>query len=110
STTATGPNETAEMAIESGRATLLERRKSPRISTTPPAPAAPPSFADYEPIVGTAELNEIRFIAKALRGKPVKMVNSTAVGGGVAEMLNRLVPLLNEMEVQTKWDVITGGN
>ena len=25
-------------------------------------------------------------------------------------MLNRLVPLLNEMEVHTKWDVITGGN
>ena len=40
----------------------------------------------------------------------MKMVNSTAVGGGVAEMLNRLVPLLNELEVSTHWDVITGGN
>ena len=38
------------------------------------------------------------------------MVNSTAVGGGVAEMLNRLVPLLSELEVPTHWDVITGGN
>ena len=38
------------------------------------------------------------------------MVNSTAVGGGVAEILNRLVPLLNELEVVTKWEVITGGN
>src|SRR5260370_34551441 len=38
------------------------------------------------------------------------MVNSTAVGGGVAEMLNRLVPLLGELEVTTHWDVITGGN
>ena len=27
-----------------------------------------------------------------------------------AEMLNRLIPLLNEVEVRTKWDVITGGN
>jgi len=36
------------------------------------------------------------------------MVNSTAVGGGVAEMLNRLVPLLGEVEVKTHWDVITG--
>src|SRR4051812_11004906 len=92
------------------RATLMERRKFPRISTTPPAPDAPPKFADYEPIVGTAELNEIRYIAAGLRGKTVKMVNSTAVGGGVAEMLNRLIPLLNEMEVHTKWEVITGGN
>jgi len=38
------------------------------------------------------------------------MVNSTAMGGGVAEMLNRLIPLLNELEVTTHWDVITGGN
>ena len=38
------------------------------------------------------------------------MVNSTAVGGGVAEMLNRLIPLMNELEVATKWEVITGGN
>ena len=38
------------------------------------------------------------------------MVNSTAVGGGVAEMLNRMVPLLSELEVPTDWDVITGGN
>jgi len=100
----------ADGSSDSKRATMMERRKSPRISTTPPAPDAPPKFADYEPIVGTAELNEIRFIAKGLKGKNVKMVNSTAVGGGVAEMLNRLVPLLNEMEVHTKWDVITGGN
>ena len=32
------------------------------------------------------------------------------MGGGVAEMLNRLVPLLSELEVATHWDVITGGN
>jgi len=38
------------------------------------------------------------------------MVNSTALGGGVAEMLNRLVPLLGELEVKTGWEVITGGN
>ncbi len=65
---------------------------------------------DYEPIVGRAELDEIRFLAQRLRGKTVKMVNSTAIGGGVAEMLNRLVPLINELEVQCKWEVITGGN
>ena len=47
---------------------------------------------------------------RILKGKTVKMVNSTAVGGGVAEMLNRLVPLLSELEVPTRWEVITGGN
>jgi trehalose synthase len=90
----------------------IERRKRPRphISTTPPAPPPPPRLDDYEAIIGKPELDELRFLARHLRGKTVKMVNSTALGGGVAEMLNRLVPLLNELEVATKWEVITGGN
>ena len=87
-----------------------ERRKRPRIPETPPAPPPPPRLEDYEPIIGRPELDEIHFLARHLRGKTVKMVNSTAVGGGVAEILNRLIPLLNELEVRTKWEVITGGN
>ncbi len=87
-----------------------ERRRKPRISTTPPAPPPPPRLADYEPIIGRSQLDELHFLARALRTKTVKMVNSTSMGGGVAEMLNRLIPLLNELEVATKWEVITGGN
>jgi trehalose synthase len=87
-----------------------ERRQHPRISETPPAPPPPPRLDDYEPIIGRPELDELHFLARQLRGKTVKMVNSTAVGGGVAEILNRLVPLMNELEVRTKWEVITGGN
>jgi trehalose synthase len=90
----------------------VERRQRPRpkISTEPPAPPPPPRLDDYAPIIGKPELDDLRFLARQLRGKTVKMVNSTAVGGGVAEMLNRLIPLLNELEVATKWEVITGGN
>jgi trehalose synthase len=87
-----------------------DRRKMPRIRETPPAPPPPPRLDDYEPLIGKAELDELRFLAHGLRGKTVKMVNSTAVGGGVAEILNRLVPLLTELEVVTHWEVITGGN
>jgi trehalose synthase len=47
--------------------------------------------------------------AERLKGRKVQMVNSTAVGGGVAEILNRMVPLFNEMGIDTKWDVIRGG-
>src|SRR5919201_246850 len=86
-----------------------ERRKY-KISETPPPPPPPPRLKDYEPIIGRAELDELHFLARHLRGKTVKMVNSTAVGGGVAEILNRLIPLMNELEVPTKWEVITGGN
>ncbi len=87
-----------------------ERRRKPRTWETPPAPVPPTRLDDYKSIVGEAEIDELKFLARELKGKTVKMVNSTAVGGGVAEMLNQLVPLLNEMEVNTHWDVITGGN
>jgi len=87
-----------------------ERRKKPRTWETPPAPVPPPRLDDYRAIVGNAAVDELRYLAEAVKGKKIKMVNSTAVGGGVAEMLNQLVPLLNELEVKTHWDVITGGN
>jgi trehalose synthase len=91
-------------------ARFIERRRRPRISTEQPPPPAPPHLEDYASIIGQPELDEIRFLARQLRGKTVKMVNSTAVGGGVAEILNRLIPLMNELEIPTRWDVITGGN
>jgi trehalose synthase len=87
-----------------------ERRRKSRAWETPPAPAPLPRLDDYISIVGQPEIDEIKFLARELKGKKVKMVNSTAVGGGVAEMLNQLVPLLRELEVETHWDVITGGN
>jgi trehalose synthase len=91
-------------------APIREGRRPQRISETPPAPIPPPLLSDYEHLIGRGELDELRFLATDLKGKTVKMVNSTAVGGGVAEMLDRLVPLLSELEVSTRWEVITGGN
>jgi trehalose synthase len=64
---------------------------------------------DYEDIVGSAAIRELRGIAARLAGRRVKMINSTAVGGGVAEILNRLVPLMNELGIETHWEVIKGG-
>jgi trehalose synthase len=64
---------------------------------------------DYVSVVGAPEVGALRVLARPLEGRRVKMVNSTAVGGGVAEILNRLVPLMDELGISTKWDVITGG-
>jgi trehalose synthase len=85
-------------------------RPLPSSVITPPAPPPPPHLDDYQSIVGKAQVDALRFLAADLKGRTIKMVNSTAVGGGVAEMLNRLVPLLSELEVPTHWEVITGGN
>jgi trehalose synthase len=64
---------------------------------------------DYIPIVGQAVIDDLKLAAEKLKGHTVQMVNSTAVGGGVAEILNRMVPMLNELGISTKWDVIKGG-
>src|SRR5262249_59281483 len=68
-----------------------------------------PPLDDYATVVGEQEIDELHALASRLAGKRLKMVNSTAVGGGVAEILNRLVPLLKELDLPTRWDVITGG-
>lgn len=104
------PAPAPTLASTPANAPQRERRRAPRMPETPPVPAPPARLDDYEPIIGKAELDELRFLGRGLSGKTAKMVNSTAVGGGVAEILNRLVPLLNEVEVRTKWEVITGGN
>ena len=65
---------------------------------------------DYVPVLGAAEVAELRALAAPLAGRTVKRVNSTAMGGGVAEILNRLVPMMQELGLKVRWDVITGGN
>jgi len=65
---------------------------------------------DYVPLLGAQEMDDLRALAKQLTGRTVQMINSTAVGGGVAEILNRLVPLMQELGLVPRWDVITGGN
>lgn len=67
------------------------------------------SLADYSSLLGAVVVDELRTLARPLAGKSVQMVNSTAVGGGVAEILNRLVPLMQELDLGVRWDVITGG-
>jgi trehalose synthase len=87
---------------------LQERRKNPIISKAPPPPVPPAKLEDYEPLIGRPELDELHFLAEKLKGKTLKMVNSTALGGGVAELLTSLVPMLNELGIKAKWEVIDG--
>ncbi|MBU0630710.1 MAG: glycosyltransferase [Candidatus Margulisbacteria bacterium] len=64
---------------------------------------------DYAQVTRRQNLDELLLLADRLQGKTVKMVNSTSVGGGVAEMLHRTVPLYNQLGLKVKWDVIKGG-
>ena len=64
---------------------------------------------EYTPIVGQSVIDDLRLIAERLKGKVIQNINSTSVGGGVAEILNRMVPLLRELGVDARWDLIKGG-
>lgn len=74
------------------------------------AKAAMHKLDDYAPLLGSGEIAELRALAARLQGRSIQMVNSTSVGGGVAEMLNRIVPLIEELNLPIRWDVITGGD
>ena len=67
-------------------------------------------LSDYAPVIGPQPIEVMQRLAEHLRKKKVKMINSTAVGGGVAEILQRLVPLFNDLGVETSWEVLKGGS
>jgi len=67
------------------------------------------SLEAYEPIVGRQSIEELRLLADRLGQRRLHHINSTAVGGGVAEILHRLIPLMRELGLSAQWDVIKGG-
>ena len=66
------------------------------------------TLADYEAIVGSEKIDELHRLADGLQDLTLTHVNSTLVGGGVAEMLHSLVPLFQDLDIETRWDVIKG--
>ncbi|MDK2821685.1 MAG: trehalose synthase [Clostridia bacterium] len=66
------------------------------------------TLKNYETIAGNAIMNEIEAYGEKLQGYNVLHINSTAVGGGVAEILHSLVPLMQEVGLSVKWSVLKG--
>jgi len=66
------------------------------------------SLSNYAEIVGEKEINEMQSLAEKLVGKSVVHVNSTSFGGGVSEILHRLVPLMKDVGMNAEWKVIKG--
>ena len=65
---------------------------------------------DYAPVVGQATIDELCILAAHLKGLVIQHINSTAVGGGVAEILTRMIPLLKQLGLDARWDVIKGND
>ena len=66
------------------------------------------SLEDYSDVVAHDVLDEIRQAASRLSGVTVLHVNATSYGGGVVEILDSLVLLMNDLDVRTDWRVIHG--
>ena len=66
------------------------------------------SVEDYAAIVGEDVISQLRQLAAPLKGMKVVHVNSTRVGGGVAEILTKLVPLMEDLGIDVRWEVIQG--
>ncbi|UCD94428.1 MAG: glycosyltransferase [Candidatus Zixiibacteriota bacterium] len=66
------------------------------------------SLQAYEPIVGPAVLHQLWQLADNLQGLKVVHVNSTRTGGGVAEILSWMIPFMNELGIDTSWEVVEG--
>jgi len=62
----------------------------------------------YISFVGQGVIDELYLLGERLKGKVIQNINSTPVGGGVAEILTRMIPLLRQLEVDARWDVIKG--
>lgn len=62
----------------------------------------------YKKIVGEEKINEIIREAKPLRGKYVAHINSTFYGGGVAEIIESLVVLMNDIGINAGWRQLKG--
>lgn len=60
----------------------------------------------YAAIVGVPAISQLKQLARDLAGASIVNVNSTRVGGGVAEILTWLVRLMNDLGLRTTWEVL----
>ncbi|MCH8186439.1 MAG: glycosyl transferase family 1, partial [Chloroflexi bacterium] len=68
------------------------------------------ALEEYRAFTRNGVVDEIYELASSLRGTRVAHINATANGGGVAEILRSLVPLYNDLGIETVWRVMEGSD
>ena len=69
-----------------------------------------PKLRYYNKIIGKDAIEKLRASAEPLQNKHVVHINSTLTGGGVAEILNTLVFLMNDLGIDTGWRTMLGSH
>jgi trehalose synthase len=77
-------------------------------SSTPSEPYPASLLARHQPLIGVRATERMLKKARRLSGLRVLHINSTRQGGGVAEILSSLTPLMNDVGVATEWFVLEG--
>ena len=77
-----------------------------REATLHRVPVSPRDLEDHRPLVAPEFVEEVRDLAAELRGVRVAQVSSTAMGGGVAELLQSLVPLELGLGIGVEWRLL----
>ncbi len=66
------------------------------------------SLPQYAEVAGKDVVEHLKQLAQPLQGMRIVHVNATRVGGGVAEILHKMVPLMQELGLDASWEVIQG--
>jgi trehalose synthase len=65
-------------------------------------------IADYQAVTSYNVMQQLEQLAVPLKGARVLHINSTKEGGGVAEILHKLIPLKQALGIDADWEIITG--
>ena len=66
------------------------------------------SLENYRSFIGGDKIEEIRQLARELRGARILHLNATTYGGGVSELLRAELPLLRDLGLHADWKIIYG--
>jgi len=61
----------------------------------------------YKELLGDDEIERISKKAKNFKNKKVLHINSTKYGGGVAEILQNMIPIMKELGIDAKWEIFS---
>ena len=95
---ASNPATFGNLAVASTRRPV-ERRRKERVRPFPSPKIAAPQLEDYQPIVGNAQIDDLRFLARAVRGKSLRVVSSFLDRELSGDLIDRLLPLFHQLEI-----------
>src|SRR5262249_27818764 len=64
---------------------------------------------DYRDVAPRGAMDFLLRIGERLRGRRFLHLTVSRYGGALVEVLNRLVPIMNDLGIETSWDITIGG-